>query len=226
MFRSAVHPTLALAATLVIGACANSKPPAESPDGLALVPNSDFTEVYAKRGVTLTGYDKVGIVDCEVSFRKNWLRDQNSNRVTLNNRVTEDDVDRIEDTLGSECDKYFQAALLEPPPYEIVEEFGDNDSVLVLRPSIVDLDVSAPDTMSAGINRTYTTEAGRMTLVLEGFDGHTGDVLFRAIDRRRATDYGGSLQWSNGVTNKAEADRILKAWGKKLRKGLDTAIRP
>ncbi len=226
MFRTAVPAALALAATLTIGACANNKPPAESPDGLALVPNSDFTEVYAKRGATLAGYNKLGVVPCEVSFRKNWLRDQNSNRVTLNNRVTQDDVDRIEDVLGNECDKYFRAALLEPPPYDIVEEFGADESVLILRPSIVDLDVSAPDTMSPGISRTYTTEAGRMTLVLEGFDGHTGDVLFRVIDRRRTTDYGGSLQWTNGVTNKAEADRMLKAWSKKLRKGLDTAMRP
>ena len=226
MFRSAIPPAVALVATLTLGACATSKPPAESPDGLALVTDSKFTEVYARRGATLTGYDKVGIVPCEVSFRKNWLRDQNSNRVTLNNRVTDDDVDRIEDALGNECDKYFKAALLESPPYDIVEEFGDEDSVLILRPSIVDLDVSAPDTMSAGISRTYTTEAGRMTLVLEGFDGRSGDILVRAIDRRRTTDYGGSLQWTNGVTNKAEADRILKAWSKKLRTGLDSAMRP
>ena len=214
-----------LTAILAVVGCANN-PPAESPDGLELVPSKSFTEVYAKRDVTLTGYDQIGIVPCEVSFRNNWLRDQNSNRVQLNNRVTQDDVDRIEDALGAECDKYFRGAMAEPPPYTVVEEFGPDESVLVLLPSIVDLDVSAPDTMSPGINRTYTTEAGRMTLVLEGYDGNSSEVLFRAIDRRRSTDYGTTLQWTNGVTNKAEADRILKSWSKKLREALDTALRP
>lgn len=223
MRRNAALTILLSAALVLMGACANSKPPAESPDGLSLLPDTKFTEVYAKNGVNFTQYEKVGIVSCEVSFRKNWLRDQNSNRVSLNNRLHQDDVDRIETSLGQECDKYFRAALEQPPAYTLVEEFEQGDAVLVLRPSIVDLDVSAPDTMSSGMSRTYTTDAGSMTLVLEAFDASSGDVLLRAIDRRRSTDYGGRMQWSNGVTNKAEADRILKAWSKKLREGLDAA---
>jgi hypothetical protein len=224
MTRSAVTLIALAAGFAAIAGCATSKAPTESPDGLVLRPNSDFSAVYVRPGASLADYPMMGAVPCEVSFRKNWLRDQNSNRVSLNNRVSQKDVDQIEDALAEECDKYFRDALLQPPPYTLVEEFNEGDSILILRPSIVDLDVSAPDTMSPGMSRTYTTQAGRMTLVLEIFDGSTGEILVRAIDKRRSTD-AGSLQWSNGVTNRAEADRILKAWSSKLRKGLDAAIK-
>jgi len=42
--------------------------------------------------------------------------------------------------------------------YEIVEAAGDD--VLLVRPAIIDLDITAPDTMSAGRSRTYTSSAG------------------------------------------------------------------
>jgi hypothetical protein len=222
MPRTTIRLIALAAGFAVLAGCASNKPPVESPDGLVLRPESAFGAVYTKPGASLADYPMMGVVPCEVSFRKNWLRDQNSSRVSLTNRVSQDDVDKIEDALALQCDKYFREALLQPPPYNLVDEFNQGDKILILRPSIVDLDVSAPDTMSPGMTRTYTTEAGSMTLMLEIFDGATSEILVRAIDKRRSTDYG-SLRWSNGVTNKAEADRILKAWSAKLRNGLDAA---
>ena len=35
----------------------------------------------------------------------------------------------------------------------------------------------------------------------------------------------GRMQWTNGVTNRAEADRILRRWAEQLRKGLDATVR-
>ena len=63
-----------------------------------------------------------------------------------------------------------------------------------------------------------------MTLLLELVDGTTGEVLARARDRQEGRDMG-RLQWTNSVTNKAEADRILKSWAQRLRDGLDAARR-
>jgi hypothetical protein len=157
---------------------------------------------------------------CEVAFRKNWQRDQNSSRVDLGNRVTQKDVDRIKDKLGEECGKYFREALEQAPPYQLVDSFSDGEQVLVLRPAIINLDISAPDTRSTGMQRTYTTEAGEMTLLLELFDGTTGEILVRVIDRQRARDTS-YLQWSNSVTNEADAKRILSRWAGQFRKGLD-----
>lgn len=48
----------------------------------------------------------------------------------------------------------------------------------------------------------------------------TGQLLAKAIDRR--SDPGmGCIEWRNGVSNKAEADRILRRWAKALRERLD-----
>ena len=85
-----------------------------------------------------------------------------------------------------------------------MDSFADGENVLILRPAIINLDVSAPDTNSAGMQRAYTTSAGEMTLLLELLDATTGEVLVRIVDRRQAMDTG-RMQWSNSVTNAAEA---------------------
>jgi len=208
---------------LTLGACSNNTvrtPSSPTYDGLELVPDTQFAVVYMRPGADLSGYDTYGLVGCEVAFKKNWMRSQNSSRMDLSNRVTQKDVDRIKDTLSAECDKYFRAALEEAPPYTLVDSFENGEAVLVLRPAIINLDIASPDTRSAGMQRSYTTQAGEMTLVLELLDGTTGEILVRIVDRQRSTDTH-YMQWSNSVTNQAEARRFLTRWANKLREGLD-----
>lgn len=215
---------LGLGLLLALAGCAANQIPTTTHDGLVLDPTAKNAEVYKKPGVSLAGYDEFGLVPCEVAFRKNWLRDQNRDRIDLGNRVTQKDVDRIRDTLAAECDKHFRAALEKDPPYTLVETFSEGEQVLILRPAIVNLDIAAPDILSPGMSRSYTTSAGEMTLVLEMLDGTTGETLVRALDRQRAADIG-SLQWTNSVTNKADAERALRYWANLLRKALDEATR-
>lgn len=213
--------TTGLFAAALVAGCA-SQAPQETHDGLVLQPDSKFQEVYLLPGADLNSYEAIGLGDCSVAFRKNWLRDQNNSRMDLTRRVTQEDVDKIKDALGAECTRFFRESLQESPPYNLVEEFDNGEAVLIVRPAIINLDINAPDTMSPGINRTYTTSAGEMTLSLELFDGTTGQTLARIVDRRRGVDMG-RLQWSNGITNKAEADRTMKRWASNLREGLDRA---
>ena len=208
----------------LVAACAGTSGTEETYDGLVRVPEARFGEVYRLPGADLSGYEALGLAPCEVAFRRNWLRDQNSASMDLGSRLTQQDVDKIRDALAAECDGYFRQALLQPPAYDLVDTFDNGEAVLVLRPSIINLDINAPDTMSAGRSRTYTTSAGEMTLSLEAVDGTTGQVLVRVIDRRRGSD-SGRMQWTNGVTNRAEADRILRRWAEQLRKGLDATVR-
>ncbi len=212
---------LSTASLFACSATQTNAPPAAS-DGLALVPNTKFQEVYRAPNAELSGYTEIGLAPCKVAFKKNWLRDQNSSRMDLSNRVTQKDVDRIKDSLSSACDEKFRAALLEDPAYTVVDAFEEGEHVLVLHPSIVNLDINAPDTRSAGINRTYTTSSGEMTLKLELEDATTGATIARAIDKRRGMDTN-RLQWSSSVSNSAEANRTLSRWAKILREGLDEA---
>lgn len=220
--RPAKTLLVSLVCTGLLAACAGNQPPAVTHDGLVLDKSITRAEVYKKPGASLASYDEYGLVPCQVAFKKNWLRDQNQNRLDLSNRVTQRDVDRIKDQLSADCDRYFREALLQSPPYTLVENFSEGEEVLILRPSIINLDVSAPDVMSAGMSRTYTTSAGEMTLFLEVIDATTHEVLFRVVDRQRAMDTG-RLEWTNSVTNRADADRALRRWASQLRQALDSA---
>jgi hypothetical protein len=220
-FRQTLQALLLVSVATLASACSTAPAaPEESYDGLVLVPDTRFGVVYRRPGADLSDYDSYGLMACEVAFRKNWQRDQNSSRVDLSNRVTQKDVDRIKDRLGEECGKYFREALEQSPPYRLVESFSDGEGVLILRPAIINLDISAPDTRSAGMQRTYTTEAGEMTLLLELFDGTTGEILVRVVDRQRSRE-SSRLQWTSSVTNQADARRILSRWADQFRKGLD-----
>jgi hypothetical protein len=127
-------------------------------------------------------------------------------------------MDEIKAALSAEFLKIFTDELQTKGGYQIVTTGGED--VLVLRPAILDLDVSAPDTMQAGRSYTLSESSGAMTLYLEFFDSVSGQILARAIDRE--SDRGsGRIQWQNKVTNRAEADRILRRWASALRGRLD-----
>jgi len=110
--KQILQALLLLAVAALTSACSTGPAaPTESYDGLVLVPDTRLGVVYKRPGADLTGYDSYGLMACEVAFRKNWQRDQNSSRIDLGSRVTQKDVDRIKDKLGEECGKYFREAL-------------------------------------------------------------------------------------------------------------------
>jgi len=205
---------------MLLAACASNQPPAQTTDGLVLLQDTRFKQVYQKPGADVTGYADFGLAPCQVAFRRNWLRDQNTSRVDLTNRVTQQDVDRIKDSLAALCDEKFREALLAEPAYHLVDKFDDGERVAVLSPSIINLDINAPDIKGPGMSRSYTTSAGEMTLSLELSDATTGEVLYRVIDRRKEMDTG-YLQWTTSVSNRADASRTLSLWSRYLREGLD-----
>ena len=102
--------------------------------------------------------------------------------------------------------------------YKLVDEAGPD--TLRVTAAIVDLYVTAPDTMTAGRSRTYTANSGRMTLVAELRDSVTGELLARAVDARSART-AGSWGITNRVTNTADARRAMGIWATALRQALD-----
>ena len=101
---------------------------------------------------------------------------------------------------------------------------ADNSAqdLLLLRPAIINLDVTAPDTMTAGRSRTFTASAGSMTLLMGFYDAVSGSLLARVMDAEAAHDTG-YMQISNSVTNMADANRIFRKWAKILVKKTDAA---
>lgn len=197
-------------------------PPAVSHDGLHLVAQKSFDELYLKPDVSLAQYTAIRLEPCTVAFRADWLRNQNSNRTVGRSRITEEDMQVISERLARSCDKHFLEALEDEPTYNIVGDDATGETVLEVHPSIIDLDVTAPDTNEPSITRTYTTSSGEMTLLLEAYDGASGEIVARVTDEKEDFD-NMQLEWTNRATNMADANRYLRSWTRSLRNSLDAA---
>ncbi|KRA80561.1 DUF3313 family protein [Altererythrobacter sp. Root672] len=184
-------------------------------DGLLEVKAKKMDKVYLLPNADFRTYTKVMIDPTEVSFKKNWQRDQNRDRLDLANRVDDSDARRIIDAAQKGFDKYFAEAYTKAG-FQVVQAPGPD--VLHLSTAIINLDVTAPDvSMSAG-SRTFSRDAGEATLVLEAKDSVSGQVLGRAVDRQESSDMGPYLR--NSVTNSAAFEEVFKKWAERSAEGL------
>jgi len=190
---------------------ANEPTPQVSKDGLQLQKQTKQRLVYLKPGATFSQYNRVAILECYVEFRKNWARDYNSEHVGLENQVTDSDIQRMKSALSAEFKKVFVNQLTKGG-YQVVDTAAPD--VLVLRPALVNVDATAPDLMTANMERTVVRSAGQMTLYLELWDSTTNTILARVMDAE--ADRQPFAQTANRVTNTAAADTILKSWADEL----------
>ena len=190
--------------------------PAVSHDGLHLMPDTKLRAVYMKPGADLSQYDRVSLLDAYVAFRKNWQRDHNDDE-PFDMRVSDKDMKEIRDRVSKEFAKEFTKVLSTEGGHQVVKDAGDG--VLILRPAIINLDVTAPDLMTAGMSQTFVASAGTMTLYLELYDGKTQAIIARIIDPE-AADNVGIAQVANRVTNTADFDRVVRRWAEILNKHL------
>ena len=217
--------TLSLLVTVFTLGCASTSEtaPTTTPDGLDLVRSDKHSAVYVKSEAQLDIYDEFASVPCEVAFRKNWQRDYNSAHRSSGQQIKERDIDRIKRELGEECTAFFTDALSEEPSYNLVTEWQEGQDVLLVRPNIVNLNITSPDVSSPSMTRSYSASAGSMTLYLELIDAETSEVLVRAYDSKADPD--SFVNYANKITNRQAADRILKNWATRLREAMDAVMR-
>lgn len=206
--------SLGFASTTVVQA--KEAPLETSPEGLVLRHSKDARLVYVRPGASLAQYDRVAILDTFVEFEKNWQRDYNANVGGIQGRVTTKDMDRMKAAVASEFRKVFTAEL-QKGGYQVVDAAAPD--VLILRPAIINLKVTAPDLQRADITRTFVRSAGQMTLYLELWDSANNMILARIMDPQE-DDWGGR---ATRASNKFAMDEILREWAEKLRKHLDAA---
>jgi len=212
---------LAAAVLCGLGACQTTR---QSPidelstqEGLERVEVKGVDAVYRRPGANLSPYNKLLVRPVYIEFSKNWKPEQDSALYQMN----EPDRERIRQGLADMFAEVMVNELQTKGGYQLVTEPAAD--VLEVRPAIVNLYITAPDVsmQTAGRVRTYTTDAGEMTLVVELRDSVTGTLLSRAFDRRNADNM--SWQWTNSVTNSAEAKRIITGWADTLRNALDAS---
>ncbi len=199
--------------------CVSQRPePPATWDGLVRREVKGLDTVYVRPNVQFPPYRKVMLDPVQVSFSKSW--DPNVTR-DISRRLNAADLERIKEALAGIFRESFSDELAKGG-YALTD--APEEDTIRVSAAIVDLYINAPDVMAPGRSRTYTTSAGSMTLVMEVRDAPTGQLLARVIDARQA-DSGTYLQWTNAVTNRADARRIVDIWARKLREGLDRVNR-
>ena len=206
-----------LCAALCGTAMAKDPMPPVSPEGMRLQQSKDARILYRREGADLGKYQQVKILDPYIAFEKNWQRDYNRTAMGMQQRVRDEDMERMKKDLSSEFRRVFETELLKEGGYALADEVAPD--VLVLRPAIIDLVVNAPDLRMANA-RTIVRSAGGMTLYLELWDSAPEQIVARIIDRQ---DDDGFAQVATRASNKAAATDILEDWAKKLRSHLDAA---
>ena len=209
--------TLLFSFTTMSPAWAKKDLPAFNDEGMELVKNSDLATVYADPGADLSIYNRVMLLDATVAFKKNWKRNQNRSNSL---KVRDSDMVKIEEEVAEIFREVFTKELVDGG-YEIADEEGEG--VLLVKPAIVDLDVTAPDIPHAGRSMSFAESAGEMTLNLELFDSLTNDKIAKATDRKRDNTSGLRMEWRTSVSNRADAKRMMRGWAKALRSALDEA---
>ena len=202
--------SLILSVGAALCGCAMGPPPeAPSDDGLVLVPTSLIDELYVAPGVSLANYRRVMLDPIEVSFKDEWRKQHPD----LGDKDVEALKTRLADMLREKL-----VAELARGGYQLAE--APASDVLRLRPSIVEVDLAAPE--FAVDKRTFVHSNGEMTLRVLGFDAPSGALVARAKDFDEDPQKT-ILERADRVTTNIAALRIFERWAEELRSALDVA---
>ncbi|HEX8058373.1 MAG TPA: DUF3313 family protein [Novosphingobium sp.] len=191
-----------------------AKPP-DTWDGLLRVSSKKLDAVYLMPNADFRSYTKVIIDAPQIALRKNWQRDYNTSTMGTAGRISDSDVRRAIDE-ASERFREILSKSYTDAGYEVVSQ--PDAAVLRVSTAVINVDVVAPDVMTAGRSRTYAEDAGEATLALEARDSLSGALLGRALDRRIAGD--NSTFRRTSVSNRADFDRLFSIWAKLSVEGL------
>jgi len=217
----AVLAAAALCAGLAVAApaarAADAPLPETTPDGLRLYKQTAERVAYVRPGATFTQYKRVAILDCYVEFSKDWIRDYNNSQPDPSRQIGQSDLDRAKQSLQKDFRRIFTEELQAGGRYQVTDSGGPD--VLVLRPALINIQVSAPDLMAPGPSATFVQSAGSMTIYLELWDAASNTILARVIDGRTDPGLYGGL--ASSVSNRAAADAMIRRWADELRNRLD-----
>ena len=212
--RKIIYSTLIAVTIAAAPALAQEEWPEKTHDGLELQHDTKAAVVYWRPGASLEGYSKVYLVEAPVAFQKNWKRDVNNKSVGMANRVTSSEMEKIKQALSDEFRSVFIDELQNKGGFEIVDELGED--VLLIKPAIINLYINAADVRNTQQGVNMVTSAGEMTLYLEFYDGYTGEIFGRVLDRQ-VDNKANFVMRADRVSNQRDADKILRSWASELR---------
>lgn len=196
-----------ITAALALALAAPAWPQAatESWDGLVEVRARRLDSAFLMPGADFRPYRRVMLDEPEVAFRPGWQQSMQRSRTA---RLTDADAARIREGVAANTTDLFVDEFTRAG-FEVVTVAGPD--VLRVRTAVVNLFINAPDVPTAGRNRSFTTNAGEATLILEARDSVTGALLARAVDRQEARGLPGP---TTRVSNTSEFRNVARGWAR------------
>jgi hypothetical protein len=210
--------TMRIATAFFLAALTVAMPPSFAQDGLELKTQTKQRIVYVKPGASLTQYTRFALTDCYIEFSKDWQDEYNRSVREPSRKITDADLERVKKDLSAQFRKIFVDELSKGG-YAMSETTGAD--VLILRPALINIAVTAPDIRTPGRTYAYASSAGQMTLYLELWDSATNTILGRVADAKANDEIYGQRMTS--VDNRAAADQLIRMWAVELRKKMDAS---
>ena len=204
--------TFALALWLLLGVAQAAEPPEVTEDGLVRVPSNRKVGVYRAPDVPFARYRRIVIGDIPVQFQKDWERN--------NPQFKPSDRERMLGELVQMFRKVLVGELVEDGGYQLTD--AKDPDVLRIEPSIIDLDITAPDAGSMPGTRTYIGSTGSMQLQVELRDAASGVLVGRIIDYEQAREYP-EPQLANRTTINEDLRIMFANAARYTREALDVA---
>ena len=217
------YAVIALLALAVAG-CSSAPPTVQtgpdaevSFDGLHLIDNSVFALAWADPDADWARYNKFIAGGAEFEFRAVRQGNTTQRARSGQNEFFIDDASR--DRLKEETSAIFAEELARS------ERFTETDTrapdALILRGALHDIVSNVPPEQM-GRGNIFISSVGEATLVLEAVDSMSGEVLFRAVERRAAQHGGGQATRVSSVTTWSEVRRLVRRWATTLQQGMDS----
>jgi len=184
---------------------------------LEQVNKTSRSELQIDTSVDWNRYTKIKLERATVAFRKHWIRDQ---RNRMGNRPQERDIERIKSDLSDLLDEVFTRKVNEDGTYTLTDEPGEG--IMLITPSVINLNIIAPDRMRSSIGYSLTDSAGSMTLLLEIRDSVSGALIAKSRDVSEDPRKG-YFEWTTSGTNRRSAELMLVRWSKGVLKWLEAA---
>jgi len=213
-----------IAAILLLAGCAGEPTIQQGPgaevtyDGLYRIDNSAFREAWADPDIDWSRYSKIMAGGAVFEFRAVKKTSGTQRQSSTQNEFWIDDKAR--EKLKEEVSTIFREELGKSERFTMTETPGPD--VLIIIGGLHDIVSRVPPDL-VGRGDIYLSSVGEATLILQVVDSMSGEVIARAVERRRAERSGGTVAMvSSPVTTWAEVRRLARLWARKLRNGLDS----
>lgn len=185
-------------------------------DGLHAIDNSVFKLAWADPDIDFSRYNKILPGGATLEFRA--VR-RNAGTQRARSSQTEFYIEEAgREALAALTTEVFSEELAKSTRFTLADAPGQD--VLVIRGALHDIVSNVPP-QRAGRSEVFLRQVGEITLILEVVDSMSGEVIFRAVERR-ALDRGNTGMRSSSVNTRSEVRRVLRRWATTLREGLDS----